>query len=321
MQVGGQRGQRGQRALRRLGERRRTRGLDPGLVHGIVAAASSQPAMTASDPESQYNNRLRIPEYRDIIARWQAVSAVERPTARADLDQPYGPEDRQRYDLFHAAEPGAPLIVYIHGGYWQLGGRQDTAFIARALTGAGIAVAVPSYSLCPAVSVMQIIDELRRCLAALWAATGKHPIVVGHSAGGHLVAAMLATDWRRVPGVPPDLVRAGCAISGVFELAPLIATTMNRALRLDAETAAAVSPVSWPPPPPGRTLVTAVGADETAEFHRQSRAITERWAQAGLVTEYLAIDGVHHFTIVDELTRPASALFARVAALAHGRSP
>ena len=154
-------------------------------------------------------------------------------------------------------------------------------------------------------------------LAALWTATHRRPVAVGHSAGGHLTAALLATDWSAVPGVPADLVRAGCAISGVFELAPLIPTTMNRALRLDEATAAAASPALWPPPPAGRALVAAVGEHETGEFHRQSRAMTARWAAAGVATEYLSIAGTNHFTIVDELTRPGSALFERVVALAR----
>jgi arylformamidase len=276
--------------------------------------------MTAIDHEAEYNNRIRIAEFGAIVARWAAESAAHRGRAPAALDQPYGPGERQRYDLFHAGAPGAPLVVFIHGGYWQLGSRQDTAFAARALTAAGIDVAIPSYSLCPAVAVGDIITELRRCLIALWAATGKRPVVVGHSAGGHLTAALLATDWGAEPdarGAPADLVRTGLAISGVFELAPLIQTTMNARLRLDPGTAAAASPL-FRPPPAGRTLVAAVGEHETGEFHRQSRAIVERWARAGAVTEYLSIAGVHHFTIVDELTRPGSALFDRVVALTRG---
>jgi arylformamidase len=273
--------------------------------------------MTAIDHEAEYNNRIRIAEFGAIVARWAAESAAHRGRAPGALDQPYGPGERQRYDLFHAGAPGAPLVVFIHGGYWQLGSGPDTAFVSRALTAAGIDVAIPSYSLCPAVGVSDIIDELRRCVVALWAATGRRPVVAGHSAGGHLTAALLATDWSAVPGVPADLVRAGCAISGVFELAPLIPTTMNARLRLDPEAAAAASPLFWPPPPPGRTLVVAVGEHETPEFHRQSRAIAERWARAGVATEYLSVAGVHHFTIVDELTRPGSALFDCVVALAR----
>jgi arylformamidase len=244
---------------------------------------------------------------------------VERGAARGELDLPYGDGERQRYDLYLAGDPGAALVVFIHGGYWQLGSRQDTAFVARAFTAAGIDLAVPSYSLCPAVSVLDIVDDICRFLLALWARTGKHPIVTGHSAGGHLTAAMLATDWSCIPGAPPhlpaDLVRTGCAISGVFELAPLIGTTMNNALRLDAATAHAASPLFWPPPPAGRTLVAAVGGEETAEFHRQSRAMVARWAEAGVRTEYLSVAGVNHFTVVDELTRADSALFRRIVAL------
>jgi arylformamidase len=132
---------------------------------------------------------------------------------------------------------------------------------------------------------------------------------------------MLATDWSRVPGAPANLVRAGCAISGVFELAPLIATTMNLALRLDHGAARDASPLWWPPPPRGRALVAAVGGEETGEFHRQSRTLTARWAKAGVATEYLSIAGANHFTIVDELTRPDTALFRRVVSLARQAEP
>jgi arylformamidase len=273
--------------------------------------------MAAIDHEAEYNTRLRVPEYRDIFARWQAASVANRLQARTSLDQPYGPGERQCYDMFHAGDPAAPLVVFIHGGYWQVGGRQDVAFVARAFNAAGIDVAIPSYSLCPGVSVMQIVDELRRCLGVLWARAGKHPVVIGHSAGGHLTAAMLASDWGAVPGVPADLVRAGCTLSGLFELAPLIATSINTALRLDVRTASDASPVFWTPPPPGCRLVAAVGGDESDEFHRQSRTMAEVWARAGLDTEYLPIAGANHYTILDELTNPDSALFGRVVSLAR----
>ena len=273
--------------------------------------------MTAIDYEAEYNNRLRVPEHVGIAAGWQAASAAYRQLARADLDQPYGPGERHRYDLFFAGDPKAPLVVYIHGGYWQRGDRKDYAFPARGLNAAGLDVAVPSYTLCPAVSVMDIVGELRLCLAALWKKTGKHPLAVGHSAGGHLTAAMLASDWSRNAGVPADLVRAGVAISGVFDVAPLIGTSLNEALRLDAATARAASPLFWPPPPKGRALVAAVGGAESAEFLRQSRDIADAWKRAGLACEYLEVPGANHFTVVDELTSPKSALFAKVAALAR----
>ncbi len=271
--------------------------------------------MTAIDYEAEYKAIKRVPAYPEILARWRAASAAERLTARTALDLPYGPGDRQRYDLFFAGEPGdAPLVVFIHGGFWQIGERQDYELLAHGLTAAGIDVAFPSYSLCPAVSVMEIVDELRRCLVALWTRTHQRPIVIGHSAGGHLTAALLATDWSAWPGAPADLVRAGCAISGVFELAPLITTSINAAARLDRVTAVAASPVFWAPPP-GRTLVAAVGGDESRELHRQSRTMVSTWARAGAETEYLSIPGANHFTVVDELTNPGSALFRRVVSL------
>ncbi|HET9622831.1 MAG TPA: alpha/beta hydrolase [Kofleriaceae bacterium] len=267
--------------------------------------------------EAEYNNRTRIPAFADIVARWAATSARERASARAELDQPYGAGARQRFDLFLPA-PGAadgPVLLYIHGGYWQLGSGPDTAFVARAFTDAGLTVAIPSYSLCPAVRVHDIIAELRQCAIAVWRRTGKHPVVAGHSAGGHLAAALLATRWPA--DVPADLVRGACAISGVFDLAPLIPTSMNAALRLDADEARAVSPRFGPPPPAGRVLIAAVGAEETEAFHHQSRALCEAWSRAGVETAYVKIAGTHHFDVVDELTRPASPLWARVVSLAR----
>lgn len=273
--------------------------------------------MTAIDYEAEYNNRLRVPEHVEINARWQAASAAYRPVARTELDQPYGPGERHRYDLYFAGDPKAPLVVYIHGGYWQRGDRRDYAFLAQALNARGLEVALPSYSLCPAVSVMDIVGELRLCLAALWKKTAKHALVVGHSAGGHLTAAMLASDWSKVPGVPTDLVRAGVSLSGVFDVPPLVGTSLNEALRLDAVSARAASPLFWPPPPKGRTLVAAVGGAESAEFLRQSRDIVAAWKRAGLPCEYLEVPGANHFTVVETLMSPTSALSAKVAALSR----
>jgi len=273
--------------------------------------------MTALDLEAEYNNRMRVPEHPQINARWSAASVAYRQVAKADLDQPYGPKERHRYDLFHAGDAKAPLAVYIHGGYWQRGDRKDYSFLAEELNAAGIDVALPSYSLCPAVSVMDIVAELRTCLAAIWLKTKKHPVVTGHSAGGHLTAAMVATDWNKVAGAPADLVRAGVAISGVFDLPPLITTSINDLVRFDETSARAASPLLWPPPPGGRTMVAAVGGDESSEFLRQSGEIAQAWARAGLKTKYLVVPGTDHFTVVDELSKPASTLFGQVAALAR----
>jgi arylformamidase len=276
--------------------------------------------VTTIDYEIEYNNRRRVPEYPEFAARWAAASAAYRRAGRAELDQAYGPGERHRYDLFRAGDAGAPLVVYIHGGYWQRGDRKDYSFVAKDLNAAGIDVAIPSYTLCPAATVMEIVGEIRQCLAALWRKTSKHPVVTGHSAGGHLTAAMVGSDWSKVAGVPADLVRAGVAISGLFELEPLIGTSINDLVHLDSASARAASPLLWPAPPKGRALVAAVGGDESPEFLRQSRIIAEAWGRAGVRTECLVVPGTNHFSVVDALTDPQSALFSAVARLARETS-
>src|SRR5262245_32361517 len=267
------------------------------------------------DYEAEYNNRARVPEHPEIAERWSLLSSAYRLAGNTELDQPYGTRERHRYDLFHAEVAGAPLVAYIHGGYWQRGDRKEYSFIARELNAAGVSVAIPSYTLCPAASVMEIGDEMQACLAALWRKTGKRPMVVGHSAGGHLTAEMLARTWSG--GVPTELVRYGYAISGVFELAPLIGTSLNKALGLSAGTARAASPLYRPPAPRGRRLVAAVGAVESGEFLRQSRALAEMWSKVGLDAKYEVIADANHFTVLDELIRPDSDMLKRIVLMAH----
>jgi arylformamidase len=272
--------------------------------------------MSGIDYEAEYNNRKRVPEHPEIMERWNTLSAAYRLEGQPETDKSYGSRERQRYDLFKAGED-APLVVYIHGGYWQRGDRKDFSFVAKEFNAGGLAVAMPSYSLCPAASVAEIVDEMVLFLAALWKKTRKHPVVIGHSAGGHLAASMVATDWSRVAGVPADLVRAGCAISGVFDLPPLVGTSLNEALGLTNGTARAASPRFRPAPAKGRRFVAAVGGAESGEFLRQARDIVDHWKQAGVDAEYLEVPGANHFTILDELTNPASPLFLHVAALAR----
>jgi arylformamidase len=277
--------------------------------------------MTSVDYEAEYNNRARVPDSPAIAARWRAASAAYRQTAHAELDQHYGTGERQRYDLFYGDALGGPLIVYVHGGYWQWGDRSTYSFIAETFNSVGLNVAIPSYSLCPTVSVMKIVEEMRQCLAQLWTKTSVRPLVIGHSAGGHLTAALLATRWETVNGVPNDLVRTGIAISGIFDLQPLVHTSINAALGLDDSTAHASSPRFWTPPAKDRALVAAVGAGESREFRRQSREIVGQWATAGVRAEYAEIERANHFTVLDRLAQPGSTLNTRVIRLAHELAP
>lgn len=273
--------------------------------------------MPALDLENEYNNRRRVPGHPAIQERWEKESAALRSTAKCELDKPYGRGERQKYDLFHPKSGAAgPLVVFIHGGYWQRGDRKAYSFVAREFITQGVSVAVPSYSLCPAVSVMDIVGELRQCLKAIYESTKRRVVVTGNSAGGHLTAALLATDWSKIGGVPSDLVRSGYAISGVFDLAPLIPTSINDAAKLDTAKAREASPLFWPAPSKDRTFVAAAGGDESQEFIRQSLDITAAWSRAGVKAECIVVPSTNHFTIVDELVRPDSAMLARIVGMA-----
>jgi arylformamidase len=188
--------------------------------------------------------------------------------------------------------------------------------LAKGLNGHGVKVAVAGYDLCPQVAISDIIDQMRQACLFLWRRYGRKIMVYGHSAGGHLAACLLATEWAALaPGAPRDLVPAAVAISGLFDLAPLTAVSMNADLRLSAAEAPAASPLFWPAPA-GLILEAWCGALESGEFRRQNRIIAEAWANAGVATVCLEVPDANHFTVVDPLSRPDSELTGRLVALA-----
>lgn len=280
--------------------------------------------MAVIDYEAEYNNRARVPEYPEIFARWvrdaEDYRAEMLKRGRAELGLSYGDTPRQIIDLFPPeAGETAPLALFIHGGYWRSLDPSSFSHMARGLNERGVAAAVVGYDLCPIVTVGDIIEQIRRACVFLWLRFGRRLMVSGHSAGGHLAAAMVATDWHALyPKAPPDLVPAGYAISGVFDLTPLIGLSMNQDLRLDAEEARRVSPLFWPVAP-GRVLDAVVGDLESREFKRQSRTIVEAWRKGLAQTGYQEFPG-NHFTVLDALADPASATVARIAGLAEGVS-
>jgi arylformamidase len=277
--------------------------------------------VTAIDYEAEYNNRARVPEHPEIFARWTRDAELFRAealkTGRAELGLSYGDTPRQYIDLFRPeADEAAPLAMFIHGGWWRSLDPSLFSQVARGPNGYGIVVAVVGYDLCPNVTIAGIIEQMQRACAFLWQRFGRRIMVYGHSAGGHLSGAMVATDWPSLyPKAPADLVPAGYSISGVFDLAPLISTSLNQDLRLDAAEARKVSPAFWPLDP-GRVFDAVVGGLESSEFKRQSRLIAQAW-QGVAQTRYEEIAGTNHFTVIDALADPHSAMAARVAALAR----
>ena len=269
--------------------------------------------MAEIDYEAEYNNRARVPENPVLMAGWAKDAAAYRDQHPAHAVT-YGPRARNRIDFFPGDRDG-PIVAFIHGGYWQALDSSSFSHCARGLNAHGISVAIPSYDLCPDVMVDTIIQQMRAATCEL--ARLSRPLVMsGHSAGGHLAACMLATDWPAIDaGLPNDLITAAYAISGLFDLAPLIGTSINKALRLDEVAARAASPLFWSPPK-GATLDAVVGEAESSEYFRQSQTIVTQWAQAGVATRFDTIADANHFTAIAPLTDPNSPMVMRLKHLA-----
>ena len=266
------------------------------------------------DYEVEYNNRARVPENPAIMAGWAKDAAAyrERHAPRAIA---YGPGARNTIDFFAGNNNERPIVVFIHGGYWQALDGSFFSHLAGGLNAHGISVAIPSYDLCPAVTVDQIIQQMRMATREL-ARLGRSLVISGHSAGGHLAACMLATDWPAYDAsLPRELVVAAYAISGLFDLGPLVGTSINKALQLNDLTARAASPLFWKAPARG-SLDAVVGANESAEYFRQSKTIVEHWGAAGIATRFGVVPDANHFTAIAPLADPGSSMTLRLKELA-----
>jgi arylformamidase len=265
------------------------------------------------DFEAEYNNRARVPDHPVHIAGWQRDAAAYRETARSELDLVYGPGERHRLDLFHPGDGDndRPVVLFIHGGYWQAFNKSSSSHLARGANMRGLTVAVPSYTLAPAATLADIIAEMEMAADFIMQRTGRPIVATGHSAGGHLAACLMA---RPAPQQRP--IRAAMPISGLFDLPPLVGTSINKALGLTIEEAHRLSPLEWAPPSSGH-LVAVVGGTESSEFLRQSHDIVDEWSQAGVTTRYHEVPGAHHFDVIAGLADPADPLVNIVIELAN----
>lgn len=262
--------------------------------------------------ESQYNNRANVPDHPELLAEWAAKSAAWEADAKSvRWDLAYGDSAAETLDLFMADSDNAPIHMYIHGGYWQANTKKSSSFIACPLVEAGAHVAVIDYGLCPDVTIDEIGRQCRAALAWLWREAerlGGDPgriTVSGHSCGGHLVGMAMATDW---PGfgadLPPDLVKGGVSISGLFDLRPLINTTINEKVGMDEETALRNSPL-FMEPACDAPLALYWGGDESDAFRWQSETMAEAWGAKGVETVAEAIPAANHFTVLTGMEDPA----------------
>jgi len=272
--------------------------------------------MNRLDPawlDAQYNNRARVPEHAAILERWGRASAVARERSSCHIDVPYGAGPNETLDLFTAAQTNAPVLVFIHGGWWRSLDKRDHSFIAPPFTQAGAMVVVPNYALCPAVTIETIALQVAGALAwvhrhaALHSGDPARIVIVGHSAGGHLAAMLLSCRWSQVASdLPARVVKSALSISGVFDLEPLRHTPFLRSdLGLTPASAKRLSPARFPAPK--GMLFAVVGADESEEHLRQNRLIRDAWGERSVpVCE--RIPGRHHFDVVDALTDPSAQL-------------
>ena len=262
------------------------------------------------DLEAEYNNRARVPDHGVYIAAWHRDAAAYRESARCELDLAYGPGARHRVDFFHPDDDAAgPVVLFIHGGYWQALDKSSASHLARGANARGLSVAVPSYDLAPQATLADIVACIRSAADFVAQRTQRPLVAAGHSAGGHLAACLMARPGSGAP------IRAGMPISGLFDLAPLVSTTVNVALGLTAEDTHRLSPLHWEPPPQGR-LVAVVGEAESGEYHRQTRQLVETWGAAGADARAYIVPGAHHFDVLAGLADPADPLVDILVALA-----
>ncbi len=264
--------------------------------------------------DAQYNNRARFPEYKEHFASWSAWSEEARGRLKCHLDVPFGDDPAETLDIFPAERADAPIYVFIHGGYWYSLDKADYSHIAQGMVPNEVTVVVTNHGLAPAYRMDEIVRQNRAAIAWLWHHAAEYGgdrqriYVAGHSAGGHLGLMQLGTNWADFDfAVPQDVIKGVCTVSGIFELEAIRLSYLNETLGMDAAEAARNSPLNldFPVPTP---LMIVVGDPESDEYQCQNKAAATLWRALGFPHQWVALPGLNHFNIVNQLREPASAL-------------
>ena len=265
--------------------------------------------------DAEYDNRAKVTGAEDYVARWKVRSKEARSELKCNLDIAYGSSHAETLDIFPSNTPGkSPINIFYHGGYWRALHKNEFSYVAYSLHEAGAVTVVVNYALVPEVSFDELVRQCRAALAWVWnnaddfGGDREKLFVSGHSAGGHLVAMMMATDWPAFDvGLPAQPICGGCGISGLYDLEPIRLCFLNEDLKLSEETATRNSPMKQK-----RTclspLLLPVGASEGPEYLRQSNGLSEAWSRSGETPKVLVMPGHNHFSIAAQLDDSESEL-------------
>ena len=269
---------------------------------------------TAQQLEKQYNARAAVPSHEKMFEEWRRLSTDFRWKSKCEIDIPYTSKERGTLDLFLPQQAKAPVLIFIHGGYWRAMDKSDFSYLAKGLVDRGALVAIVNYGRCPDLSMTGIVQQMRHACDWLWrncSKFGGNPGAIhvsGHSAGGHLTAMMMATNWPSLyPYLPSNLIKSGVAVSGLFELEPMRYIPLNDDLNLDEKSARLNSPI-FLKPLTDAPLSIVVGGEESDEFRRQSYNFFTKWGGRKAGIEYLELPNLNHFTIIDQMKSPGNSL-------------
>ncbi len=264
--------------------------------------------------DQQLNLRARWPEYETYFTRWADSSEAARSSLDCKPDLAYGDSEGQRLDFFPAlplSDGGmhAPLLVFIHGGYWQSLDKSDFSYLAQTFVERGVAFAALNYDLAPEVSLGDMVTQIGTAMAWIHGNATRNRVdrerlyLAGHSSGGHLTAMALSMDWGAKHDLPQDVIKGGVSVSGIYDLEPIMLSYQQPVLKLDAKQVESLSPIRNLPSeaPP---LLCAVGAEEMPEFLVQQSEFVAAWGAAGNPVRAIELPGANHFTAVDCLSDP-----------------
>jgi len=263
--------------------------------------------------DRQYNNRLHVPEFATYLERWDRLSRQTEKEFHPIQNIQYGELPRERLDIYPSSSSQSKTLIYIHGGYWQRLDKSDFQFLAAPFQRLNVTTVLITYPLTPQASIDEIVTSCRK--AVQWVFSNiisyngdpDNIYMAGQSAGAHLVAMLMTTDWKDY-GLTNNIIKGAGAFSGLYDLIPIWLSFVNEVVKMDKEMALRNSPVLLNPVAKC-PLLLAVGKDESDEFINQTRELYASWEDKNLPIQFLEIPGLNHYSIVETIIEEDAQLF------------